>query len=101
VTHRVVFRPAALDDLAEIESWIAGRADRVTATAYGDQILDACEALPDYPHRGSARSDLRRGLRTITLKRAATIVYVVRSDLVEIARILRRGRDIGAAFDEL
>lgn len=90
----------ARDDLVEIEDWIAERSDRAVAAAYADRIIAACEALADFPKRGSARDDLKAGLRTIAFERGATIAYVVRRDVVEIARILRRGRDITDAFND-
>ena len=99
MTHKVIVRPSALNDLAEIERWIAERAGDDTATAYGDRILAACEALADFPHRGSARGDLSQGIRTVTFERGAVIAYVVQEDVVEIARIVRRGRDIAGAFN--
>jgi hypothetical protein len=39
-------------------------------------------------------------LRTISFNRSATIVYVVQDDVVEIARIPRRGRDIDTALND-
>lgn len=98
MAHRVVLRPAALDDLAAIEEWIAERSDHETATAYGDRILDACDALGNFPRRGSDRDDLIPGARTVSFERSATIVYVVQDDIVEVARILRKGRDIVGAL---
>jgi toxin ParE1/3/4 len=100
VAPKVIVRPSALNDLAEIERWISERAGDDTATAYGDRILDACEALADFPYRGSPRGDLSRDIRTITFERSAIIAYVVQGDVVEVARILRRGRDIDSAINE-
>ena len=100
MAHEVVFRPTARDDLAEIEDWIAERSNQAIADSYGDRIIAACGALADFPRRGTAREDLRPGIRTLAFERGATIVYLVRSDVVEIVRILRRGRDIAGAFND-
>jgi toxin ParE1/3/4 len=56
--------------------------------------------LADFPNRGSARDDVRPGLRTIAFQRRAVIVYLVEEDEVRIARVLHHGQDLSRAFDD-
>jgi toxin ParE1/3/4 len=100
VTHSIILRPAAVEDLAAIYDWIVDRADYATATAYRDRVLAACARLADFPNRGSARDDVRQGLRTIAFERRAVIVYVVKEGEVRIARVLHHGRDLSRAFED-
>jgi toxin ParE1/3/4 len=101
VTHRIILRPAAVEDLAAIYDWIADHANDETATAYRDRLLAACTRLADFPSRGSARDDVRPGLRTIAFERRAVIVYFVEESEVRIARILHHGRDLHRTFQDL
>ncbi|HEX8363964.1 MAG TPA: hypothetical protein VF603_01610 [Allosphingosinicella sp.] len=38
MTHRIILRPAAVEDLAAIYDWIAEHANDDTATAYRDRV---------------------------------------------------------------
>ena len=76
-------------------------AGEAVADRYVEDMLAACEGLREFPMRGGPRSAIRPGLRIISVKRRATIAYVVSGDEVIILRILGRGRDLGAAFNAI
>ena len=95
---RVIFAQEAEDDLLELATSIAERAGLERALTYTDRIEAACLALAQFPQRGTARDDIRRGLRTIGFERRATIAFHVGPNVVTITRILYGGRDLGAAL---
>jgi plasmid stabilization system protein ParE len=63
-----------------------------------EQIEQACLGLGTMPHRGTERSDLRRGLRVIGFRHRVTIAFRVKGDSVTILRILYGGRNVDLAF---
>lgn len=98
--RRVVFRPPAKTDLRDIYDYIA-RDSRANAARFVDEIERYCLRLADFLERGVRRGDLRRGIRTISIRRRILIAYVLNEDRVEIARILYGGRDLSRALQEL
>ena len=52
-----------------------------------------CEGLADFPHRGTARDDLRPGLRTICYRKRVVLAYAVIDETVAIVGIFYGGRD--------
>jgi len=56
--------------------------------------------MTPFPQRGTARNDLRPGLRTVGFERRATIAFTVKGEDVIILRILYAGRSLDLAFDE-
>lgn len=95
----VVFTEAAQSDFDAIFDWIADRAGNRTAAAYTNRIEQYCLHLTPFPLRGTARDDLRRGLRTIGFERRITIAFTVRGADVIILRILYAGRSLEGAFE--
>jgi len=83
----------AIEDLAKIGVWIAGRAGRTVANSYVDRIEAACWRLSDYPRRGTPRDDLAPSLRTITFERRIVIAYRIDADAVRILRVIHNARD--------
>jgi toxin ParE1/3/4 len=53
-----------------------------------------------FPQRGTARGDVRPGLRTIGFERRATIAFTIDDENVVILRILYAGRSLDLAGDE-
>ncbi|MBX3502202.1 MAG: type II toxin-antitoxin system RelE/ParE family toxin [Alphaproteobacteria bacterium] len=98
MTRRVVFAPEALADLDDIFSWVADATDVAVAQSYVDRIREYCQGFAVFPKRGTLRSDLRPGLRTIGYRRRLTIAFVVDGDEVVMVRFAHRGRDIAALF---
>lgn len=97
---RVRFRPRAETDLFELYDYIAAKDGAVVAGNYAGRIETACRSLEHAPLRGTARDDIKRGLRTMGFEGRATIVFQVLKSDVTIIRILYGGRDIGRAFHD-
>ncbi|HSC19852.1 MAG TPA: type II toxin-antitoxin system RelE/ParE family toxin [Rhizomicrobium sp.] len=92
-TYKVVFRPAAEDDLLNLYDYIAEHGGRKAAGDYIDRIGALCQSLRDAPLRGTPRDDIKPGLRIIGFERRAVIAFrVLRSEVV-IVRIFYGGRD--------
>lgn len=93
MTHKVVFRPAAENDLIALYHYIATNSGFQRADVYIDRIEQACMALADFPLRGTQRDDLHPGLRITGFERRASIAFLVENDTVRIVRIFYGGRD--------
>lgn len=93
MTYRVVFAPEAEDQLDELYRYIAGQATAEIADRYVGRVIDYCEGLAEYPIRGTARDDIRPGVRTTSYKKRTVIAFAVRENLVLILGIFHGGRD--------
>lgn len=90
---KIVFRPAAENDLIALYQYIAENSGLQRAGAYIDRIEQACMTLADFPARGTKRDDLHPGLRITGFERRVSIAFVVENDAVRILRIFYGGRD--------
>ena len=98
MSHRIEFSPEALGDLIDLYDYIALRDGPERAIGYIDRIEDYCRNLSVFPGRGTARDDLRPGLRILGFERRAVIALQVTADTVTILRILYGGRDLETVF---
>lgn len=71
--HRIEFSPEALGDLIDLYDFIAERDGEERAIGYIDRIEECCRSLSVFPNRGTARDDLRPGLRILGFERRAVI----------------------------
>ncbi len=94
----VLFAETAKADLDDIFAWIADRAGLDVARAYTCRIEGFCREMTPFPQRGTARDDVRPGLRTLGFERRATIAFTVNGEDVIILRILYAGRGLDLAF---
>ena len=93
MSHRVVFTPEALDQLAALYQYIAVAASPTIALRYTDAIVSYCESLSIFPHRGTVRDDLRMGLGVTHYKKRAVIAFAVEADWVYIIGVFYGGQD--------
>lgn len=100
MTYTVRFAPEALSQLAELEIHIAGAGSPTVASRYVDSIVDYCENLETFPHRGTRREDIRPGLRTLGYRRRVTILIEVADDTVNIIGVFYGGQDYEAALQD-
>ena len=98
MTHTVRFTPEALNQLDELETHIAGVGSPTVAARYVDSIVDYCENLQTFPHRGTRRDDIRPGLRTLGYRRRVTIAFEVADATVNIIGVIYGGQDYEAAL---
>ena len=73
--YSVVFAPEAEDQLVELYEYIARNGAPQVAARYTDAIVTYCEGLADFPHRGTCRDDVRRGLRITNYRRRTVIAF--------------------------
>lgn len=99
MAYRVAFRPEATAQLEELYDYIAGQGSPGNAANFTDAIVAFCETLTEFPHRGTARDDIRPGLRIIGLRRRVVIAYAVLDDTVTILGIFYGGRDYETLLD--
>ncbi|MTW15460.1 type II toxin-antitoxin system RelE/ParE family toxin [Rhodoplanes serenus] len=95
---QLFFTEAAQADLDRLFAWIAARAGEERARAYVGRIERACHGLLPFPQRGTARDDVRPGLRIVGFERRVSIAFTVRGGDVIVLRILYAGRNLGGAF---
>jgi plasmid stabilization system protein ParE len=98
--YRVVFRREALRQLDELYDYIADAGSPDRAARYTAAIITYCEGLAHFPHRGSARDDIRPGLRTIGYKKRVVIAFAILDDTVAVLGIFYGGRDYETILTE-
>jgi len=100
MSYRIVFTPEARDQLDRLHAYIAAVADVDTAARFTDGIIDHIATLHEFPKRGTARDDLRSGLRTLAWRRRVTIAFMVEEVDVVVVGIFYGGRDFETLLKE-
>lgn len=91
---RLVFRPEADADLADIHDHIAADSP-ARARKFVALLRQRCAPLRQFPEMGRARDDLRPGLRSLAVDRYV-VIYRLPGDVVEIVAIVHGSRDVAA-----
>lgn len=92
-SHLVAFRAEAIEHLAQLHDYIADAGAPDSAAEFTEAIISFCESLARFPSRGTARDDIRPGLRTIGYRRRAVIAFTILGDTVVILGVFYGGRD--------
>ncbi len=100
MSFRVRFAPEAADQLETLHAYISGAATPAIASGYLEAIVEHCEGLATFPHRGVAREDLRPGLRTMAYRKRVIIAFSVddATEQVMILGVFYGGQDYEAAL---
>jgi toxin ParE1/3/4 len=97
---RVIFTPAALDQLDELHYQVTFRSGfENRADHYIERIVSFCEGLSTFPNRGRNRDDLLAGLRTTAFEKRVLIAYHVSEGIILIEGIYYGGQDYGGNFN--
>jgi toxin ParE1/3/4 len=91
--YRVVFTPEAQEQLAALYRYIAAAASPEIAERYTSAIVNYCESLQTFPHRGTRRDDIRPALRITNYKKRVVVAFDVDADAVSIIGVFYGGRD--------
>ena len=97
-SYHVRFTAAAVRDLEAIFDFVADAASPRVAEGFVLRLEAACLSLDLAPLRGTARDDLRPGLRTFGVERRATVLFTVieASGEAVILGVFYGGRDVEA-----
>ena len=98
--YTVVFTPEAEAQLTDLFSYIAGASSPEVAARYTDGIVTCCESLYTFPLRGTARDDIRPGLRITGYQKRVVIAFEVGTDRVNIIGIFYGGQDYETALQD-
>ena len=93
MSHRVAFSPEAEEQLTALYRYIASAASPDIASRYAEAIVNDCENLQTFPHRGNMRDDVRPGLRITNYKKRTVIAFAVDADQVSIIGVFYGGQD--------
>jgi len=97
--RRIIWSPAARNDLREIWRYFLGVASRDVADGLLRDIRFAAEKVRQRPLAWRARDDVMPGLRSI-LVHPYVIFYRVKEGTVEIVRVLHQRRNLPAIFSK-
>lgn len=101
---RLVWRTAALRDLAEIAAYIENETgSRDTAEAFVDKLTGFCEQIAALPQQmGRARPELRRDYRSITFGNYVIFIRYADEDgprsHLYVGNVIHGRRDLDAYF---
>jgi plasmid stabilization system protein ParE len=87
----------APENLRDIESYTLQEWGELQWEEYEAALWQALESLGENSHLGRARDDLHRDVRVLVV-RQHIIIYSVTADMVRVAPILHRSRDLRAAL---
>nr|WP_295659716.1 type II toxin-antitoxin system RelE/ParE family toxin [Polymorphobacter sp.] len=96
IEYEVRFSIEAKLQLDDLYDYIAASASPSIASAYIEAITGHCRQLKIFPFRGTPRSDLRKGARTINYRKRCLIVFTVEEQIVAISAIHYGGQDVAA-----
>lgn len=96
--RKVVYRPAAIEDLRAIAHYIADD-NPSRALSFVDELQSVAQVTAERPASFPARPDLAEGLR-VTRHGRYLLFFLYSEDQVEIVRVLHGARDLGNAFSQ-
>ena len=99
--YRIVFTPEAADQIVSRYDYIVADGSPLIAERYTSAIVNYCEELNTFPHRGTRRDDIRPGLRITHYKKRAIIAFTI-DDIAQrviIVGVFYGGQDYEAALD--
>ena len=85
--YRVVFSPEAEEQLVALYGYIADAASPDIAARYTEALVSYCESLRSFPLRGTARDDVRPGLRITNYKKRTVIAFEVDIHIEQVSII--------------
>lgn len=100
MSYRVIFTPEAEEQLTALYNYIAEVASPEIAAQYTEAIVNYCENLHTFPHRGTLRDDVRPGLRITNYKKRAVIAFHVHADLISIIGVFYGGQNYETILTE-
>lgn len=100
MTLRVEYTPRAIGQLEVLYLDIAIAAAPAIADRYIGAIVEFCDGLYLFPHRGNRRDDIRPGLRITHYRKRAVIAFDVDTERVEILGVFYGGQDYEIALQE-
>lgn len=89
----VVFSPEAQDDLFALYEWISIKAGSGIALGYIGRIETHCNTFDFASERGTARDDIRPGLRIVGFEHRLTIAFIVSDTTVTVLRLFYGGQN--------
>ena len=100
IRRSIVFSPEAETDLVVLYDWIAERASPDIALEYIDRLESYIHGLEYASERGTLRSDIREGLRTVGFERRITIAFNVFAQEVIVLGLFYGGQNWQEALSE-
>jgi toxin ParE1/3/4 len=97
VSHTVIFSPEAIVHLQGVFDYIAERDSELAAERFVRKIRDHCKGFDVFPMRGTARDDIRSGMRMVGYNRQVSIAFRIDSEIVTILAIFYGGQN----YDEI
>lgn len=94
----VKFAPEALEQLDNLEQYIAEAASSTVAAGYIDAIVSYCESLQSFPNRGTQRDDIRPGLRITNYRGRTVNAFAVEEDQPYVIGVFYGGQDYATAL---
>lgn len=91
--YRLVFSPEAERQLVSIFRYIERAASATIAQHFTDAVVEHCHDLRTFPHRGTARDDLRPGLRVVGFRRRVSIAFAIEEETVIILGVFYGGQN--------
>jgi toxin ParE1/3/4 len=92
-----LFGAKARKDVLDLYDYIAEQGHPVAASGYIARIERWCQTLGTFPKGGTARDDIRPGLRVVGFERRVLIGFQISGNAVFILRVLYGGRNISGA----
>lgn len=91
--REVIFAPEARDHLLKLYGDIADAAGAAVAMGYIERLERYCLNFSHASMRGTARDDVREGLRIVGFEKRVTIAFSVDETTVTILGLFYGGRD--------
>lgn len=98
--HKIVFTPESRHQITAIQDYISQVATPDIARRFTDGILAHLETLADYPLIGTARDDVRPGLRTLVHRRRVIMAFMVEETAVVIIGFYYGGQNFETLLPE-
>jgi len=91
--YEVLFSRKAEKQIEYLENYIADAASPDVASRYIDSLIEYCDGLAFFPHRGITRNGVKDGLRITNFKKRVVIAFHVDQACVNILGIFYAGQD--------
>jgi len=99
--YEVFFSRKAEQQIQALEHYIADAASPEVAARYIDALIEYCDGLSIFPHRGNLMDDVKPGLRITHFRKRVVIAFHIEQFRVNILGIFYGGQDYESVLMEV